>query len=67
MFDPDNIPTEITAGLAIPREIGPTRAQMVGKYQTLKILPAKILEMDWPDSAGDDARHGAVLISAAPF
>jgi hypothetical protein len=38
---------------------------MVRKNQSLEILPAKILEMDWPDSAGDDARHGAVLISAA--
>lgn len=65
MFDPDNIATEITTGLAIPREIAPTRAQMVGKDQTLKILPAKILEMDWPDSAGDDVRHGAAFISAA--
>ncbi|WP_363737148.1 hypothetical protein [Sphingobium sp. LMA1-1-1.1] len=65
MFDPDNVATEVTAGLAMPCEIAPTCAQMIGEDQTLKILPAKILEMDGPDSAGDDACHGVALISAA--
>ncbi len=64
-FDAHNIPTQITAGLAVPRKIAPTRAQMIGKDQTLKILPTEIFEMDRPYGAGDDACHDVFLISAA--
>lgn len=46
-------PPEIAAGLAIPAEVAPARAQVIGKDEAFEVGTAEILEMNRSDCLSD--------------